>query len=81
MQLRTAGLGGVWSGMADDAPWSMLLGGVDVFMFRRVADRFAQVTRKEAAGCRLGCHRADEWRYDAPLEVPAHDEDRIQSLL
>ena len=35
--------------MADDAPWSMLLGGVDVFMFGRVADRFAQVTRKEAA--------------------------------
>ena len=23
MQLRTAGLGGVWSNMSDDAPWSM----------------------------------------------------------
>ena len=76
--------------MADDAPWSMLLGGVDVFMFRRVADRFAQVTRKEAAGCRLGCHRADEWRYDAPPEpggtnvhdlVPGREEDGIQGLL
>ena len=28
MPLRTAGFGGVWSGMADDAAWSMLLGGV-----------------------------------------------------
>ena len=28
MPLRTAGFGGVWSSMADDVAWSMLLGGV-----------------------------------------------------
>ena len=40
---------------------SSLLGGVDVFMLRRVADRFAQVTGREGAGS-----SAQGWSKESP---------------
>ena len=40
---------------------SSLLGGVDVFMLRRVTDRFAQVTGREAAGS-----SAQGWSKESP---------------
>ena len=85
-QLRAAGFGGVWSGMADDAAWSMLLDGVP--KEGMAAESNPRRGQKRAHACRS--RAADEWGYDGPPAaggtnvhdpVAGHDQDRIQSLL
>ena len=58
-QLRAAGFGGVWSGMADDAAWSMLLDGVP--KEGMAAESNPRRGQKRAHACRS--RAADEWGY------------------